>query len=126
MRAFLLVGLGGFIGSILRYGIGRVPISESYPVATFLINLVGAFIVGFVSEITKEKATPESTAYLFTQTGLCGGFTTFSTFSLETIELFRNERYLVASSYAVLSVACCLAGVCLGILLAKLICARAG
>jgi CrcB protein len=120
MQAVLLVGLGGFIGSILRYGLGRVPVAVNYPIITMCINILGALVIGFISEIAKEEAIINPTALLFLQTGVCGGFTTFSTFSLETASLLQSGKYLHGFSYAVLSVILCLIGVWTGAFLASL------
>ncbi len=118
MQAILLVGIGGFIGSVGRYGLGKLPITTEYPLMTMLINLLGALVIGFVSELTKNKTSPNVS--LFITTGLCGGFTTFSTFSLETFTLLKNGKHLIGISYATSSVIVCFIGVWLGFLLAGL------
>ncbi len=121
MQPILLVGLGGFIGSVLRYGLGRIPITIEFPLMTIIINFIGSFIIGMVFEFAKNKNRINPNAVLFLQTGFCGGFTTFSTFSLETVVLLQNNKYLTGSFYAVLSVILCLAGTILGMLLARTI-----
>jgi len=121
MQACLYVGLGGFIGSVLRYLLGCVPLRGDYPLVTMLINLTGSFVLGALSEFTQGERALDENVSLFLRTGLCGGFTTFSTFTLETLTLFRSGKLFFAASYAVASVLVCLLGAYLGVLLAKAI-----
>lgn len=121
----LFVGLGGFVGAVCRYLVGLIPfsVSSGFPVKTFFINVLGAFFIGFISETALKKGiASDSYAVLFLQTGLCGGFTTFSTFSLENIKLLENGHTTAALLYMFLSVVCCLAGVILGKLAASKFC----
>lgn len=109
----LLVGLGGGLGAIARYLMGLIPVPVDFPAMTLLINVLGAAVIGGVSALA--GALPlDPRAVLFLKTGVCGGFTTFSTFSLETVGLLEEGRYLAGGGYALLSVALCLAGVVLG------------
>ena len=109
----LLVGLGGGLGAIARYLMGLIPVPVDFPAMTLLINVLGAAVIGGVSALA--GALPlDPRAVLFLKTGVCGGFTTFSTFSLETVGLLEERRYLAGGGYALLSVALCLAGVVLG------------
>jgi CrcB protein len=124
MQSILFVGFGGFIGSVLRYGLGRITLVAVFPLMTMLINFFGSFIIGFVSELAKNRTMMSTNAVLFLQTGICGGFTTFSTFSLETVNLFRNNKYVMGASYVAASVGLCLLGVVLGVLLARVIKAK--
>lgn len=121
MQSVLFVGLGGMIGSVLRYALGRIPVAVEYPMMTMLINFLGCFVIGFFSEFVKNRPGIPQNAVLFVQTGLCGGFTTFSTFSLETIALFQNGKHLTGASYVALSVLLCLAGTLLGVCAARLL-----
>ena len=105
MRQILLVGLGGGVGAVCRYVLSLLPVNEKFPCSTLLVNLAGAVLIGFLAGCA----------------GFCGGFTTFSTFSLETISLLQAGRYLAGGGYAALSLAGCLAGVLLGQALARLI-----
>lgn len=111
----LLVGLGGFLGSVLRYLIGLmyVKTDSGFPLKTFIINILGAFIIGALSSIA-IKYNVNSKAILFLKVGLCGGFTTFSTFALETQELLKNDRVGVAIIYVTLSVVIGVVAVILG------------
>lgn len=113
MDKFLWVGLGGAIGSIFRYTLSLLPIKSSFPVLTLITNLLGAFIIGVVVGLF-EKQYLSSYIHLFLKTGVCGGFTTFSTFSLETLTLLENGMVFMAIVYAFISVAGCVVGVYLG------------
>ncbi|MDY5435884.1 fluoride efflux transporter CrcB [Peptostreptococcus porci] len=111
----LLVGLGGFLGSVLRYLIGLMYVNtdSGFPLKTFIINILGAFVIGALSSIA-IKYNVNSKAILFLKVGLCGGFTTFSTFALETQELLKNDRVGVAIIYVTLSVVIGVTAVVLG------------
>lgn len=113
MDKFLWVGLGGAIGSIFRYTLSLLPIKSSFPVLTLITNLLGAFIIGVVVGLF-EKQYLSSQIHLFLKTGLCGGFTTFSTFSLETLTLLENGMIFMAIIYVLISVVGCIMGVYLG------------
>ena len=113
MDKFLWVGLGGAIGSIFRYTLSLLPIKSSFPVLTLITNLLGAFIIGVVVGLF-EKHYLSSHIHLFLKTGLCGGFTTFSTFSLETLTLLENDMIFIAIVYVFISIAGCIVGVYLG------------
>src|SRR5215217_4180874 len=92
IRNFLLVALGGAFGSMLRYGTGLVIGPRNFPFATLLINTVGSFIIGVVITYAMRNETFAGNWKLFLATGICGGFTTFSAFSLETCNFFRMEN----------------------------------
>lgn len=113
MDKFLWVGLGGAIGSIFRYTLSLLPIKSSFPILTLITNLLGAFIIGVVVGLF-EKQYLSSQIHLFLKTGLCGGFTTFSTFSLETLTLLENDMIFIAIVYVFISIAGCIVGVYLG------------
>lgn len=111
----LAVGIGGFLGSVLRYLLSEIPIKQiNYPVNTLITNIIGAIIIGMViSYADKTGMRPEK--LLLLKTGFCGGLTTFSTFSHETFKLIENGSLLLAGSYVILSVACSIVGVYLGL-----------
>ena len=103
LRTLLLIGTGGFIGSILRYLVSgyaqQLGKSLQFPFGTLIVNLVGCVLVGFVAELIDHRdiASGETRAFLIV--GLLGGFTTFSAFGLETMGLLRNgEPWLALSN----------------------------
>lgn len=102
----LAVGLGGFIGAVIRYLMGLIPIKNpaSFPINTFIINIAGAFAIGCIAYAMSKNQNIDSRLILFLKVGICGGFTTFSTFSLETAELIKSGSVLIAVIYVVLSV----------------------
>ena len=111
----LCVGLGGFTGAVLRYLIGlNFSPTTHFPFTTMLINLTGAFLIGAVTEFSSQFVPLHPNLMLLLTVGLCGGFTTFSTFSLETVTLFESGKILLGAAYALLSVVLCLVGVLLG------------
>lgn len=101
----IIVGAGGFIGAILRYLIGLIPMSpeSGFPVKTFLINIAGAFVIGIVAALTARNML-DSKVSLFLKVGVCGGFTTFSSFALETNQLMAKGQMATSVCYVVLSV----------------------
>jgi fluoride exporter len=112
---FLLVMLGGGVGAGVRYAVGRLLATwtESFPWHTLLINVVGSLLLSLL--VSWAKVQPERTVWLLLfGTGVCGGFTTFSTFSVETIALLQEERFLVATVYVLASVFGALGGAWLG------------
>lgn len=113
---FLFVGLGGAVGAMLRYAISLIPYKGGFPLLTFVTNILGALLIGFIVGYALKRNVNDS-LMLFLKTGLCGGFTTFSTFSLEAYNLFVSGSKILAVSYAVLSAVCCILGVWLGITL---------
>ena len=113
---FLFVGLGGAVGAMLRYAISLIPYKGGFPLLTFVTNILGALLIGFIVGYASKRNVSDS-LMLFLKTGLCGGFTTFSTFSLEAYNLFVSGSKILAVCYAVLSAVCCILGVWLGITL---------
>lgn len=116
----LVVGAGGFIGAMLRYLMGLITFEKSsFPIMTLIINMIGAFMIGIVVALA-SKYHLDSRLVLFLKAGVCGGFTTFSTFSLESMTLLSDGRYLMATGYILLSVSLCLLFVYLGTVLVEL------
>lgn len=113
---FLFVGLGGAVGAMLRYAISLIPYKGGFPLLTFVTNILGALLIGFIVGYASKRNVNDS-LMLFLKTGLCGGFTTFSTFSLEAYNFFVSGSKILAVCYAVLSAVCCIIGVWLGITL---------
>ena len=123
MIQILSVGAGGFAGAVLRFLMGRLPLKELtiFPVNTLLINLIGAFVIGVVASAGSRYGAENSGLVLFLKVGLCGGFTTFSTFSLEGLALVQTGHFLIFMAYAVSSVVLCLLAVWLGYTAAALL-----
>ncbi|MBQ1181885.1 MAG: fluoride efflux transporter CrcB [Treponema sp.] len=110
---FLLVAVGGALGAVGRYGISLIPIRSQFPFLTLITNLVGAVFIGFVVGFA-ESRNASSGCILFLKTGFCGGFTTFSTFSLEAYNLLNEKSYGLCVLYSLLSVVGCVLGVFVG------------
>ncbi len=124
---FVLVIVGGGIGTGLRYGMMFIPYKGEalfgYPLITFIINFIGSFAIGFVSQISSSKVIGKK-ATDFIKVGILGGFTTFSSFSLDNLQLIEKGEYLTAGTYILLSAFVCLFGCFLGQLLAKAVFAK--
>ena len=119
--SFVFVALGGALGAVTRYAISLIPGKTQFPILTLVTNILGAIVIGFIVGITDKKADVSPNTVLFWKTGVCGGFTTFSTFSLEAFNLFDNKKYAIGGLYVVLSCGCCILGILCGKKLASLI-----
>jgi len=108
MNPYLLVAVGGALGSMARYGVGVLVgqvWSATFPLATMLINIVGSCAMGlFIGLITRTTPTWQSDARLFVAVGILGGFTTFSSFSLDTISMLERGEVGPALLYVLVSV----------------------
>ena len=102
----LAVGLGGAIGAVLRYLLGQaIPrLAGGFPLGTFCVNIVGCFAIGVIVALAGRNSGIDPRLVLFLQTGVCGGFTTFSTFSLEAWSLMEKGQLTTGILYIVLSV----------------------
>lgn len=117
-KNFLLVGLGGALGSMLRYAFYLAITVKQFPLATFAVNIIGSFIIGAVLGLSLKDDLFLNNWKLFLATGICGGFTTFSAFSLENITLLQNEKYFIALVYIVSSIVLGIAAAWLGFMAA--------
>lgn len=114
IRNFLLVGIGGALGSMLRYGCNLFIGLKPFPLATLLINTTGSFIIGVVVACAAKNETFAANWRLFLATGICGGFTTFSAFSLENVQLLESGKFGMLAFYIAASVLLGIAAVWLG------------
>ncbi len=122
MLAYLLVALGGAIGTVSRFwlsGVVAARYGETFPWGTLVINVTGSFIIGIFGALTApELSSPHRVTIIqFFMVGICGGYTTFSSFSLQTLNLLRDREWLYAGGNVILSVTLCMAAVWLGYLL---------
>ena len=106
MINIVLVGLGGFVGAICRYLLGLIPVNEAFifPIKTLIINVLGCIAIGAIALFATKHTGYNQELILFLKVGICGGFTTFSTFALETTDLMRSGHGLMALLYVLLSV----------------------
>jgi CrcB protein len=96
IRLLLLIGIGGFTGSILRFLVQQATdrfFSTSLPVGIFLVNITGSFLIGIIFGLALEKNVLSDEMRLLLATGFCGGFTTFSAFSFDNLKLIENSEY---------------------------------
>ena len=124
IRTLFLIGTGGFIGSVFRY-LSSIYVNKlfdsSFPYGTLTVNIVGSLLIGLIFGFSDRFnwLTPEWRFFL--ATGFCGGFTTFSTFSYETIILLREGDWFLGFANISFSVIVCLAATFLGNLLVRII-----
>jgi CrcB protein len=122
IKILLYIGLGGFLGSTSRYLVHKwihSLFSGSFPLGTMTVNIVGCFLIGIIFGLSTKGTIQSNEWKLFLTTGFCGGFTTFSAFSIENIHLIKGGQYLSAFSYSGISLVAGLAATLLGILLFK-------
>lgn len=111
---FLMVALGGALGAAGRYAISLLPARSAFPFLTLMTNVLGAILIGFIVGLVDSREGVSKNVVLFWKTGVCGGFTTFSTFSLEACELWEKGSWLEGGIYISLSVVFCILGVVCG------------
>jgi len=124
MQAFLLVFLGAGIGGSLRHGVNLLALRHAgsdFPYGTLIINVAGSFVMGILAAwfASKAGASTEQPVKLFLMTGVLGGFTTFSAFSLETMALWERGEIGAAAFYVILSVILSLLGLVAGMALVR-------
>lgn len=124
MPRIVLVALGGLLGSVARYWLsGAVQqwADSDFPFGTLAVNLAGSFVLGAVMVLSLDRGVIEADTRTFLTVGFCGGFTTMSTFSYETLALIRDGDVLAAGVNAVLSVVACVIAVWLGMAVGRVI-----
>lgn len=121
--AVLFIGIGGFIGSCLRYLITKfcAGFFTAFPLGTFLVNIAAAFLIGFVMGIQRQTNFFPQNIQLFLTTGLLGGLSTFSALGLETVTMFESGHYLLALFNMSINVILCLVFVFLGLTIGKVL-----
>ena len=122
LKMFLITGAGGFFGSGLRYLSQRwiaqlLPVS--FPYGTLFINILGSFLIGIIFALGDKTRVLTPEMRMFLAVGFCGGFTTFSSFSLDSYGLLKDGQYLYFSIYMIASIAACISAVIASIWLIK-------
>jgi CrcB protein len=123
MANYIWIAIGSALGGIARYwcsGLAARTIGETFPWGTFIVNVVGSFIIGFFATLTGPdgRIFVGSTTRQFVMVGFCGGYTTFSSFSLQTLNLMNDGEWVYAGANIAMSVVCCMSAVWTGHLLA--------
>jgi fluoride exporter len=126
MENYVWVAIGGALGTTGRYWLSGVVArlaGETFPWGTLVINVTGSFIIGFFGALTGPdgRVFIGSTARQFVMVGICGGYTTFSSFSLQTLNLMNDGEWANAGANVVMSVVLCLIGVWAGVMLASIV-----
>ena len=125
MLNYLYVGAGGALGSVLRFWLSNViatRFGETFPFGTLFVNVTGSFVIGFFASSTGPDArwTAPAGSRVFFMAGICGGYTTFSSFSLQTLGLMQDGEWLYAAMNALASLVLCLIAVWLGFAAARI------
>ncbi|MBM7855000.1 CrcB protein [Desulfohalotomaculum tongense] len=120
MSSIFWVGMGGFIGATGRYAVSRLQFTKknNFPWATFIVNALGSLILGFLYGLNHNFNLIDNNVMYFLGGGIMGSFTTFSTFSLESLQLYKSGRMMLFTLYVLSSVVLCLFCATTGFLLA--------
>jgi CrcB protein len=116
LQKIIFVGIGGGIGAVIRYLVtiqSAKMINSNLPLGTLIVNVIGGFLIGMIVELSMSTDLISPNLKLFLTTGIMGGLTTFSTFSLETINLMSDGRYLLGAANVFLNLFLSLGGVAL-------------
>lgn len=119
MASYIWIAVGSALGGVARYwcsGVAARLIGETFPWGTFAVNVIGSFIIGFFATLTGPdgRVYVGTTGRQFVMVGICGGYTTFSSFSLQTLNLMNDGEWFRAGANIGLSVLCCLVAVWIG------------
>ena len=120
--SYLAVALGGALGAMARYGISgwvHGATGVLFPVGTLLVNMIGSFVIGLVLQASTDRLMLSPETRLLLTTGFCGGLTTFSTFSIETLRLMEDQQWAAAGGNTLLNVVLCLSAAYLGVIVAR-------
>lgn len=105
--ALLFVGIGGLLGSVCRYLVATLSVKlfplTAFPYGTFIVNVLGCFLIGIFYGLSKQQEWFTPTLSLLLATGFCGGFTTFSSFAYENINLLQTNNYWLFAVYSIIS-----------------------
>ncbi|HEX5237330.1 MAG TPA: fluoride efflux transporter CrcB [Sphingomicrobium sp.] len=122
MLTYFWIAVGSALGGMARYACSRavaLQYGETFPWGTLTVNIIGSAVIGFIAALSgpDSRVIVSPNARTFMMVGVCGGFTTFSSFSLQTLELIRNRDFSEALGNILLSVAACMAAVAIGYIL---------
>jgi fluoride exporter len=115
VKAYLLIAIGSGLGGVARHwlsGVIATRVASVFPWGTFIVNVLGSALIGFVLGASDVRISPATRQFL--TVGILGGFTTFSAFSAQTMQLFQHGKAGVALAYALASVVLCVCGCCIG------------
>jgi CrcB protein len=107
LKNLLIIGSGGFIGSIARYLVSQLNLSVNFysiPVGTLAVNIIGCFVIGFLTGVADKSMILTAEWRLFLMVGICGGFTTFSAFANENLMLLHNGQVAAVILYTAMSI----------------------
>ncbi len=113
----LLIGTGGFLGSVMRYGSNQMMVKlfdSTHPIGTFFVNIAGSFLIGIILGLFEKGDLVSTNWKLFLAVGFCGGFTTFSSFALENLNFLQSNQFFISMMYIGFSIIAGLSAVYFG------------